>query len=201
MTTYNPCGMHKTSGLFSILGPGDNLSTGPNNNLVAAIFTQTADKTITNTTSETSAIGTGVGTLTLLANTLVAGSTIHIDGGGVYSAAAITPGNLTIKIKLGSTVIATCVLGALVSGATTLAYNFDAVLVFRSIGASGTVLCHGELDYNSGLGRNFGDLTNNGAVTTIDTTVDQILDVSVTWQTASVSNIVKNTFAIVEQVW
>lgn len=191
-----PVGMN-SSGQFCIGASGDALSIGTQS-FVTCIYAATTDATVTNTVTETSAIGTGNGTKTLAANSISSGRVLRIDGGGVYSAAAVTPGNLTIRVKLGSTIIASVVLGALVSGASTLAYNFESILVFRTIGATGTVLCHGMIDYNSGVGRNFGDLTNGGVVTTIDTSVSQVIDVTAQWQTASTSNILKNTFSNIE---
>lgn len=197
-----PTGMDTTTGQFEIAQNGDSIQVG-NTSLVQTIFTGTADAVVTNTTTETSAIGTGTGSKTILANSLFAGRTIRIEGGGVYSAAAIAPGNLTVNVKFGSTVIATVVLGSILSAASTLGFQFDCDIVCRTIGATGTLMTSGSIDYaSSTLGaRLFGDLNNGGVVTTVDTTVNQVLDVTVTWQTASTSNILKTTYTTVEVLW
>lgn len=200
--TMTPTGMDTTTGQFEIAQNGDSIQVG-NASLVQTIFTGTADAVVTNTTTETSAIGTGTGSKTILANSLFVGRTIRIEGGGVYSAAAIAPGNLTVKVKFGSTVIATVVLGSILSAASTLGFQFDCDIVCRTTGTTGTLMTSGSIDYaSSTLGaRLFGDLNNGGVVTTIDTTVDQVLDVTVTWQTASTSNILKTTYTTVEVLW
>lgn len=201
MTALTPTGMNST-GQFCIAGPNDSIGIN-GSNYVAAIFTATADATITNTTSELSGLGTGIGTKTLTANSTVIGRTIRIEGSGVYSAAVVSPGTLTIKIKLGSTVLASTVLGAIVSGASNLGFQFEADFTFRTIGGSGTVVTAGSINYASNaLGaRLFGDLNNSGSSATVDTTVDQAIDVTVTWQTASVSNIIKVTNSTIEVLW
>lgn len=71
--------------------------------LESVIFSQTATRTITNTTTETSQFSTGVGTLTLPANFFKVGKTIRLMLRGYISTTG-TP-NATIRIKLGSTVI------------------------------------------------------------------------------------------------
>lgn len=163
------------------------------------LFRATADKTVTNTTSETSAIPTGVGTKTLQADWWVVGRTIRIRGHGTYSTPAVTGGTVTIKIKLGSTVIATVATSALLVGATGAAFKFEAIITCRSVGASGTVIVGGAADYQvAGGARVFDNLDNGGATTTVDTTAEVDIDVTVTWDTASSSKIVKTTIATLE---
>lgn len=174
------------------------------NDYTNTIFAQTANAVITNTTTETSAIGTGVGSTTLPANFFsTAGKTIRIEGAGIYSAAAIAPGNLVINVKLGSVIIATTTLGAILSGASSLGYEFECKITCRTAGTSGTVMTTGNIDYAStSTGtRLFGDLNNSGAVSTINTTVTQTLNVTVTWATASASNIVTALNCTIEVLW
>lgn len=200
-TDYAPA----TSGTSILKGNGAGGFTAAvqGTDYVSTIFSATVTATVTNTVTETSAIGTGVGSKTLAANFLTVGRTLRISGSGIYSAAAVAPGNLTVKIKLGSTVIATTTLGALLSGASNLGYQFEAEVVCRTTGVSGTVITSGSIDYatTSTGTRSFGDLNNGGATSTIDTTSSQVLDVTVTWQTASTSNIVSNIIAVIEVLW
>ena len=82
----------------------------------SGLFAQTADSTnVTNTTTETSIVGTGVGSLTVPANAFAVGDSYHCKIGGVLSAQ--NGDDITINIKSGSTVLATT--GALDLEATT----------------------------------------------------------------------------------
>lgn len=184
-------------------GSGGLTDATSGSDFVTTLYSMTAMTPITNTTTETSILGTGVGSKTLAANFLTAGRTINISGGGIYSAAAIAPGTLTIKVKLGSTVTATNTLAQLLSGASSLGYQYDLEIVCRTTGATGTVMVNGSLDYatTSTGTRSFSDLNNAGATTTIDTTSSQVVDVTVTWQTASTSNIINNLVGYVELLW
>lgn len=165
---------------------------------VGCIFTQTATQTIANTGTETSLFGTGIGTLTLPANFFVIGKTVRIMGAGVFSS-LITPGNVTIKIKLGSTVIATGTITNILASASNNAFEFMGEITCRTTGASGTVMVNGNTDYDTGvLAQGTLSLNNAGATTTIDTTASQILDVTFTWATANASNTISTTTASVE---
>lgn len=169
------------------------------NDINASRFVATADKTVTDTAAETSAIPTGTGSLTLPANFLTVGKKIRISGHGVYTTPAVTGGTVTIKVKLGSTVLAQVATSALLVGATGASFQFECVITCRSAGASGSVVCGGAVNYEvASAGRLFDDLDNGGAATTVDTTAQQVLDVTVTWDSASTSKIVKTTNALVE---
>lgn len=225
MSTLTPTAMNST-GQFGIAQPGDVITNTSSATTVAiqkgngsggmtdavqgndfqvTLYSSSATTTVTNTVTETSAIGsTGVGSKTLPVNFFnTAGKTLRISGSGIYSAAAVAPGNLTIKIKAGSTILATATLGALLSGASSLGYQFEAEIVCRTAGSSGTVMTSGSIDYatTSTGTRSFGDLNNGGATSTIDTTATQVIDVTVTWQTASTSNIINNLIATIEVLW
>lgn len=158
------------------------------------LFTQTADKSVTNTVTETSIVGTGVGGLTLPANFFVAGKTIRIQISGVYSTVAVTGDTITIKIKYGSTVIGSVATTSLLAGASNLFFWGEALITCRSTGASGSVQISGGITYNiSTVGGLAEDAINNGAATTtLDTTASGLLDVTVTHSAANASNSVKS---------
>lgn len=158
------------------------------------LFTQTADKSVTNTTSETSIIGTGIGTLTLPANFFSVGKTIRITVSGVYSTVAVTGDTVTIKVKYGSTVIGSTATTSLLAGASNLYFWAECLITCRSLGASGTVQISGGTTYNiSTVGGLAEDPMNNGAATTtVDTTASSLLDVTVTHSAANASNTVKS---------
>lgn len=157
------------------------------------IFTQTADKTVASSTSETSIVGTGVGGLTLPANFFVAGKTIRVTMSGVYSTVAVTGDTVTVKIKYGSTVLASKATTALVTGGTNLAWFSDVLITCRSTGASGSVQVSGGVRYQIASSAIIEDELNNAvATTTLDTTASGLLDVTVTHSGNSASNSVKS---------
>lgn len=163
------------------------------------LFMGTADKTVTNTTTETSGIPTGVGSTSLQADWWEVGKSLRLKAYGVYSTPAITGGTVTIKVKLGSTVIATVATSSLLIGASSAAFHFEVTITCRSVGASGSVICGGAVDYEvASAARVFDNLDNDGATTTVDTTTAAAVDVTITWDTASVSKIVKTTLATME---
>lgn len=165
-----------------------------------AIFTQTADATVTNSVAETSIIGTGVGTTTLPANFFVAGKTIRLRIGGIYSTPALATPSIVIKVKYGATVLATVTTSSLLSGATNLEFDGEISITCRSTGATGTVMAHGDIEYSTGLAGTISvdPLNNAGATTTINTTTSNALDCTVAWDTATATRIVKSTVTTIE---
>lgn len=167
--------------------------------LVGTIFTQTADKSVTNTVTETSIVGTGVGTLTLPANFLVAGKTIRVTMSGVYSTVVVTGDTVTIKVKYGSTVLASKATTALVTGGTNLAWEAELLVTCRTTGATGTVQTAGGVTYQVAGAAAIYDEINNGITTaTLDTTASGLFDVSVTHSAANASNTVKSLVSTFE---
>lgn len=153
-----------------------------------SLFIQTQSVTVANTVTETAITGTGIGTLTLPANFLVAGKTIRLRGQGFNSSTG-TP-NITIKIKFGSTVILTT--GVIATGnGTNDGFDFEGVITCRTTGGSGTVFSQGYYFELHTLGVK-SDMTNT-ATTTIDTTTTQALTATVEWGTAAAGNTITMT--------
>lgn len=168
-------------------------SDGIEQTLQGTIFTQTADATVTNTTTETSIIGTGIGGLTLPANFWVAGKTIRITMCGVYSTVIVTGDTVTVKIKYGSTVLTSKATTALVTGGTNLAWEAEALITCRTTGGTGTVQVGGGLTYQvAGAAAVYDELNNGVATSTLDTTASGLLDITVTHSAANASNTVKS---------
>jgi hypothetical protein len=152
---------------------------GVNQSLSGTLFTQTADATCANTTTETTLTSTGVGTLTLPANFFVAGKTIKLLAYGFHS--STSGATVTIRVKLGSTTILTAT-GA--SGSDTNAgIIMDTVITCRTTGASGTVAGQGVYT-EIGNTPNFRQMTNTAAVT-VDTTASQAITMTAQWSAAS----------------
>ena len=86
------------------------------------LYAQTVQSaTVTNTTTETSIIGTGVGGLTVAPNTFRVGDSYHGKIGGVISNQ--NNDEITIRIKTGTTVLATTGLISLTT-ATSQGWEF-----------------------------------------------------------------------------
>lgn len=158
-------------------------------NLSIGLFSQTADGTaVTNTTTQTNIIGTGVGTLSVPANAFQVGDSFHCNIKGDIS--SLNNETLTIELKSGAVVLAS-------SGALTLPvmtnqpFEIETDFTIRTIGAATTasIFTCSEFNYiqNSGTsfqGKMFQTLNN----TTFDTTISNTLEVCVTWGSASTSN-------------
>ena len=158
------------------------------------LYVSTANGQVTNTTTETTLIGSGVGTLTLPANFFVAGKTLRFTAAGIFST-QLVPVGLDIKFKLGSTVI--IATGAQVpSGATTNRFWWlDVLLTCRTTGGAGTVIAQGTFAHGevAGVATFTWEMTST-ATTTIDTTASQVVDATATWSAGvSASDDIRST--------
>ena len=144
------------------------------------LYAQTAQSaTVTNTTTETSIIGTGVGSVTFSANTFLAGNSYHGKIGGVMSNQ--NNDDIIIRIKTGSTVLATTGTISLTT-ATDQGWECELDFTIATIGATGTIITNGNFAYNRDTGSLEGFVFQD--VQTIDTTVSNILDLTVEWEQA-----------------
>lgn len=170
--------------------------------LSSVVFVATASAGPSNTNSETSLLGTGVGSKTLPANFLVPGKMIRVRGSGVFNSLA-SPGNLTLKLKLGSTVLGSATFTPPVSGSNN-AFSYDVIFTCRTAGGSGSVMPEGRFTLANYSGatatgsRVSGDLNNLSAAVTVDTTISQVLDVTATFATGSASNVMTGASSIIE---
>lgn len=159
------------------------------------IFAQTASKTVANTTTETTLVTTGSGTMTMAPNLLKVGKSIRLRIWCYHS--SVSAATIRFKIKIGSTTVIDT--GAHNShNDTNKLIQLDAIITCRTAGASGTVL--GQATFEE-----FGSSPDsNGVVntttSTIDTTSAQTLDVTAQWGTASASNTITCTNLVVEAI-
>ncbi|MGH7179154.1 MAG: hypothetical protein ACREJC_17380 [Tepidisphaeraceae bacterium] len=162
-------------------------------------FTATASATVANTTTETTLIGSGVGSLTFAANSLVAGRSIRIRARGYWGTDAVTAGTMRWRIKLGSTTVLDTGVITPTVGITNLLWKLDADITCRTTGASGTVFGQGYVDRQEMAGiADFKNAMVNTATTTIDTTAAQALDVTFAWGTADADNTITSSNVTVE---
>lgn len=141
------------------------------------LYSQTAQSgTVTNTTTETSIVGTGVGTLSVPANGFLVGDAYHAKIGGVISAQ--NGDDITIRIKSNGTTLATTGLISL-SVTTTLAWECELDFVIRAIGAGGSINTNGNFAYTRNTGGLEGYVFQD--TTILNTTISNMLDITVEW--------------------
>ena len=177
-------------------GATDQTTTGAIAALATSgLFKQTASGTVGNTTVPTDITSTGVGSKTLAANLLVAGTTIKLWLSGYHSAVA-NP-TLQIQVKFGATVVLDT--GAVNTANSTNAYwELRALVTCRTTGAGGTIQAEGQYT-EAEAGANIFGMVNTSTVA-LDTTASQAITVVVTWGTAAVGNTITCTNFLLEKV-
>ena len=157
------------------------------------LFAQTAKgPSISNTTVESSIIGTGVGSLSIPANAFKVGDSFRAKLTGHISAA----NNDTIDIKIKSGLILLADTGVLtLPSISDLNWTIEVDFTVRTIGSAGvaSIVSSGIFTYMKNASNAFeGDTFSIVNATTFDTTVSNTLDITVTWGTASASNIISS---------
>ena len=163
-----------TNGQVLITDGSGNLAFNQPTTGLYAQTTQSA--TLTNTTTETSIVGTGAGSLTIAANGYVVGDSYHAKIGGVISAQ--NNDTITIRIKKGSTVLATT--GTLtLEAVTNMAWECEIDFTVSAIGATGSMCTNGNFAYNRDTGSLEGFVFQD--VETFDTTIANTLEITAEW--------------------
>jgi hypothetical protein len=141
-----------------------------------------AGTALTNSTTETS-----LGSHTISANTLQAGSLIQIRYQGIATATNSTD-TLAVKLYIGGLSGTALISHAATDVADNNVFTGEFELAIRTVGASGTMVGVGtykSVPAAEGTATYKDDIL---ASTTIDTTADQVVAVSGTWSVASASN-------------
>jgi hypothetical protein len=167
------------------------------------LFAQTGNSTIiTNTTTESSLINGGVGTLIVPANGFQVGDSFRAVFGGVIN--ANNNQNITIKVKAGSLVLLSSGLQNLGSSVINDVWSLNIDFTIRQIGAAGiaSIVSLGAFHYtktNNASVQGFGfNVVNN---TTFDTTISNTLDVTAQWQNASSGNNIYSDIFILNKTY
>ena len=149
-------------------------------------YAQTTSVSVTNTTVATSLIGSGngQGTMTIPANQLQVGRTLRLSASGFYTSSGPT---IQFQIKIGSTVILSTGAVSTVSG-TNVPWSLQVDLTCRSIGVSGTIMGNSFVivGVTASMSRLY-PLVNSGAASVINTTIANLVDLILTWGTATSS--------------
>lgn len=161
-------------------------------------FVATADGTVANTTTPTTAIGSGSGTLTIPSGFLQTGRTIRIKGGGIVST-PVTGGSFTGRLKIGSATAATFTTTALPASASNNQFDFEITITGRTTGASGQAVCNGVFNYVTAAGVMAHESWNNGGSSfTHNTTISNAIDFTIEWDTADAAKTITTKVFTVE---
>lgn len=162
------------------------ITPGPTN---YGLYTQTASSTpITNTTTETTLLDGGVGSLTVPANGFTVGDSFHAILTGYIS--AVNNNNLRIRIKTDSVVLSDT--GNInMAGSTNKHWKLEVFFTVRTLGTSGvaSIATGGTFVYTKDAGNTFeGTNFSTELSTGFNTTISNTLAITAQWDTASTSN-------------
>lgn len=148
-------------------------------------FAQYATGSIAASTTETTLLSTGKGSTTILPAAWSQGKTYKVIIKGVLNTDGSSPGQPNIRIKLGSTTIATTGNMFMGTGVTNRAWEVEVYFTARTVSSTGTVMSMGMWqDDNDGATK----CDNGTSTSTIDMTTNQTLDVTCQWSNASAGN-------------
>jgi hypothetical protein len=167
------------------------------------LFSQTATSvTISGTTTETSIIGGGIGTLTVPANGFQIGDSFRAVFGGLLN---IGNGQtIRVRIKTGSTVLLDSGVQTLINNVTNAIWSLNVDFTVRSLGGTGSasIVSLGSFHYtktNNGTVEGFAFNTVNN--TTFDTTVSNQLEITIQWGSTDVSNNIYSDVFVLNKVY
>jgi hypothetical protein len=150
------------------------------------------------TTTETSIISdTGVGTKTLAASRLVAGTQVRIKASGFYGTKASSPGTFTIKLKNGATTMLTIAAFTLPTNVADQNWWIEATGALNATGSSGTIYWTINFYYNDGTGA-LKTQTYTVNSSTINTTTTEALDITGKFSVSDVANFWQTDTASIE---
>jgi len=193
--------------LFAIVQDGvtkqttlDSITYAPGNNY--GLFAQTANSTpVTATTTESTLINGGVGTLSVPANGFNIGDSFRAIFGGVLN----TGNNQTIRIRVKSGAVIFLDSGIQsITGIENDIFNLHIDFTIRALGTAGvaSIVALGAFNYvktANGAVQGFGFNTVNN--TTFDTTINNTLDVTVQWGSTSASNSIYSDIFVLNKTY
>jgi hypothetical protein len=168
--------------------------------LKEGLFAQTSDSTtVSGTTSETTIIGSGIGSLSVPPNGFSVGDSFRCIVSGDLG--AHNNDTLTLRVKSGSVLLGTT--GSItLPGVTNKHFNFDIHFTIRQVGAAGvaSLISVGFFTYNKDAsvsfeGGSFSSLNN----TTFDTTVSNILDITAQFSSTNSANFIRTELLVLSR--
>ena len=159
--------------------------SGVKHTLGGVLYQSTASVTHANSTTETSLVGSGVGTMTLPSAALIAGKKLRFHASGTITTDAVAPGTLTLTLYHNTSVSTIAVTNTppLLGSGTKRKWVFDLELVIRG---STTCIGQGKLfistSLTDGVWWEFGTSNSTAAI------AGGLIDFKADWQTADVDN-------------
>ncbi len=197
-------GTSGVSGSSGISGTAGTSGTSPSfpYPLVYGLFSQTSNSsTVTNTTTETSIVGSGVGTLSVPAGAFNVGDSFL--GRMVGHISSKNNDTIRIKVKSGSAILGDSGLITMPQ-TTSKHYTIDLNFTIRAIGAAGvaSIVTGIVFTYSKDASNAFegydSSIINN---TTFDTTSSNTLDVTVQWGAADVLDSIYSEYFTLNKVY
>ena len=150
------------------------------------LYTQTASSTpVTNTTTETSLLDGGVGTLTVPANGFKVGDSFH----AILTGHVSSVNNHTLRIRIKTDGIVLSDTGVItMAGATSRHWKLEVYFTIRTLGASGvaSIATGGTFMYTKNASTNFeGTNFSTETITGFNTTISNTLAITAQWGTAN----------------
>jgi hypothetical protein len=166
------------------------------------LFSQTGNSvTVSGTTTESTLIGSGIGTLSVPTNGFSVGDSFRADFGGVLNVG----NNQTIRIRLKTGLVVLADSGVQpITNITNDIWSLSVIFTIRQLGNAGTasIVTLGGFNYSK---------TNNGTVegfswntvnnTTFNTTTNNTLDITVEWGTSDTDNQIYSDIFVLNKIY
>lgn len=146
-------------------------------------ITVPSGNTVSNTTTPTAFSSS----YTFPADSLRVGNVISLKIRGWYGTDAVAP-TLTMRIKLGSTLILDTGTFNCVAGISNYGWWAENDIIVNSLGSSGEIESQGWAEFGTSSITSLSIPAFNVATIALDTTTSQIMTVDVKWNTASTAN-------------
>jgi hypothetical protein len=178
--------------------PGPTGPTGP----ATGLFAQTGNSTIITGITESTLINGGVGTLTVPANGFQIGDSFRAVFGGVMNAA--NNQTIRIRVKAGAITLLDSGVQSLTNSIINDIWSLNVDFTIRQIGAPGvaSIASLGSFHYvktSNASTQGFAfNVVNN---TTFDTTISNVLDVTVQWGSTNVGNNIYSDIFILNKTY
>jgi hypothetical protein len=202
-TTFVNClsANNLTTGCFVVVGANKVLENSllPTSSLSYGLFAQTSDSIpVTNTTVETTIIGTGVGTLSVPANSFSIGDSFVCELDGLLSSLSSATLHIRVKTLAGAILADTGIIN--MAAATNKPWIINLYFTIRTLGAATTasISSGGLFSYIRNGGTQFeGYVLSTVNSTTFDTTVNNTLVITAQWNTANTGDsIISKNFTL-----
>jgi hypothetical protein len=166
------------------------------------LFAQTGDSAVVSaTTTESTLIDGGVGTLIVPSNTFNIGDSFKVAMGGLFSNANAE--TIRLRVKSGLVDLADSGVQSLSAHADDI-FKLEITFTIRNIGGPGTasIISFGSfqtIKKNSDNISGFGFELNNN--TTFDTTTSNTLDITVEWGSNNANNSIKSQTLVLNKIY